>query len=394
MKILPVTVLSGFVGAGKTSVLNHVVRQRSDRRIAVIVNNSGQEVSDSHLPPESSDKYGSALVQLSGGCICCSRRDDLQAEVLRIARSGGCDGIIIEASGISEPMAIAHSLLHAAEDTQDEATLVQLDTLVTVVDAESFLADLQSTEELNDRGLGSGEDDHREVSQLLADQVECANVILLNRTDAVSLEDVGELLQLLQILNPEARVIPIQHGKVSPGEVFETGRFQSDWCESAEAWQTPELLPGESRPASFSSLVFEARKPFHPRRFWDFWMDGEEAASIIRSKGHFWLATRHSVAGFWSQTGQILAAEPGGYWWAETPQSEWPEDDPDLVSEMERIWQEPFGDRRQELVLIGQNLNHDQLIAALNACLLTDEEMAVGLQGWIQLEDPFSPWTT
>lgn len=395
MKTLPVTVLSGFLGAGKTTVLNHILNNREGLRVAVIVNDMSEVNIDAQRVAETAtlSRTNESLVQLSNGCICCTLRKDLLTEVTTLARSGRFDYLLIESTGISEPMPVAETFTHVDDHGESLSNYAMLDTMVTVVDAKNFLDDYQSVEELRDRGIGIDADDTRDIARLLVDQIEFANVILLNKTDLVSLEEVGQLMAVLRKLNPEARVISIDHGKVPLSEILNTGRFQIEWAETADAWQ-PELLEvaSESSEYGITSFVYRARRPFHPQRFWDFWMEGDHGPNILRSKGYFWLATRNRMAGFWSQAGQVLAAEPGGAWWAETPREEWPKDEPLLLEELNEIWDEVWGDRRQELVIIGQDLDQPALTADLDACLLTDSEMQSGPKSWLNFDDPFGPW--
>jgi G3E family GTPase len=398
MKTLPVTVLSGFHGAGKSTVLNHVLSNLDDLKVAVIVNDmSGVNIDARPVTERTSlSRTDEKLVELSSGCICCSLREDLLAEVSQLAREQRFDYLLIESTGISEPMPVAETFTFVDENGESLSAIARLDTMVTVVDACNFLEDFQSVEELRDRGIGLDETDSRDIARLLIDQIEFANVILLNKIDLVSEDEAGQLLSLLRKLNPDAKVLAIEHGRVPLDEIMNTNRFQLDWAESSESWnQVPPVTEDiESDEYDISSFVFRARRPFHPQRFWDFWMNGDLAPSIVRSKGYFWLATRNSISGFWSQVGQVLSAEPGGLWWAESPREEWPNDEPDLIAELESLWDPMWGDRRQELVIIGQDLNHDLVVRDLNACLLTDAEMETGPEGWKILDDPFGHWHT
>lgn len=362
MKTLPVTILSGFVGAGKTVVLQHVLENLRGLNVAVISN----------------DTQG----------------DDLLQKVTNLFGAGQFDYLLIESTGTSEPMPVAESVSAMNEDRAAPCDIARIDTMVTVVDAANFLDDLLSVEELQDRGIGVDDADNRDIARVLIEQIEFANVILLNKTDLVSEDECGFLLALLRKLNPNACVLAIEHGQVPVEEVVNTGRYQQEWLAEADAWQSMLTGNAESESAvnGVSSFVYRARRPFHPQRFWDFWMEGEHAPSILRSKGYFWLATRNAMSGFWSHTGQVLAAEPGGVWWAETPREEWPTDDSELVAELDSVWDEVWGDRRQELMLIGQDLNVAAVREALNMCLLTDSEMQSGPPSWARLEDPFGSW--
>ncbi len=361
MKSLPVTIVSGFMDAGKTAVIEHLVSNSAGLKIGVISN----------------DIHG----------------DNLLNAVMDLAAAGAHDYLLIEASGDSEPTLVAEALSLNDDDTGKLKGLC-IDTMVTVVDAERFQDDFQSVEEFRDRFPGSDVEDDRDIARVLIEQIEFANVILLNKTDLISEEEVGLLLSVLRKLNPDARVLEIEQGGVSPEDVINTGRYQSDSAAAADVWQSA-LSSGETgSPDEFgiSCIVYRAGRPFHPQRFWDFWMSGEHAPNILRSKGYFWLATKNSIAGFWSQVGQVLAAEPGGVWFAETPRADWPSDDPELMAELDSVWDEVWGDRRQELILIGQDVDVPATRKALDGCLLTESEMKSGQQSWSRFEDPFGCW--
>ena len=362
MKTLPVTILSGFADAGKTTVLQHVLNNLQGLKVAVIHN----------------DTQGEVLLQ----------------EVKKLSGAGGFDYLLIESPGNSEPMPVAEILSAIDKNGKALCDAASIDTMVTVVDAANFLHDFQSVEELKDRGIGVDDEDNRDIARVLIEQIEFANVVLLNRSDLVSGEECGSLLALLRKLNPNARVLAIQHGEVPVEEVVNTGRYQQEWAAGADAWQS--MLNGsaatETDANGVSSFVYRARRPFHPQRFWDFWMEGEHTPNILRSRGYFWLASRNAMAGFWSHVGQVLAAEPGGAWWAETSRAEWPTDDPELLAELDSVWDEVWGDRRQELVLIVQDVDAAAVRDALNECLLTDSEMQSGPSSWERLEDPFGSW--
>ena len=397
MKTLPVTVVSGFVGAGKSAVLNHVLRSLDGLKVAVIVNDMGTVRSAAVQTSRSTSltSTGEKRIELSQGCICCTLREDLLVEVAQLAREGSFDYLLIESSGISEPMQVAETFACVDENGDSLSESARLDTMVTVVDAQTFLDDFQSVEELRDRGLGIDADDDRDIARLLTDQIEFADVLLLNKTDLVSEDEAGQVLGLLKKLNPNARVLSIRNGQAAPEEILNTGRFGMETVDANTSPYIPSEGEGdESDEYGLRRFAWRARRPFHPQRFWDFWMDSEQAPHILRSEGYFWLATRHQTSGLWSQTGQVLTAEPGGPWWAESPRDEWPTDDPQLIAELESDWDEEWGDRRQELVIISHELDHDAVSEALNACLLTDEEMASGPSSWSRFNDPFGSWLT
>ncbi len=363
MNSLPVTIVSGFPGAGKTAVIQHVVKESPGLKIGVVSNDV--------------------------------QSDHLLTAAINLAATGAYDYLLIEASGDSEPTLVAEALSLNDDDTEKLSGLC-IDTMVTVVDAQNFLDDFQSVDEFRDRGPGSDIEDDRDIARVLIEQIEFANVILLNKTDLISEEEAGQLLAVLRKLNPDARVLDVEQGRVSAEDVINTGRYQSDSAAAADAWQSvlSSDETGSSDAFGISSIVYRARRPFHPQRFWDFWMDGEHAPNILRSKGYFWLATKNSIAGFWSHVGQVLAAEPGGAWWAETPRAEWPSEDPELLAELNSVWDEVWGDRRQELILVGQDLDAPATRKALDECLLTESEMKSGPSSWSKLEDPFGCWAS
>ncbi|TDC31881.1 GTP-binding protein [Micromonospora sp. 15K316] len=390
---LPVTVLSGFLGAGKTSLLNHVLANRDGLRVAVVVNDMSEVNIDAALVRDggSLSRTEERLVELTNGCICCTLRDDLLDEVARLALQGRFDYLLIESSGISEPMPVAATFAFGVEDGRVLDDLARLDTTVTVVDAAGLLARIEAGETLEQRGLAAYEGDDRSISDLLVDQIEFADVVVVNKTDLVSPADLAVVEALLTRLNPGARQVRAVHGRVPPAEVLHTGRFDLERAETAPGWVAE--LNGEHVPETeeygISSLVFRDHRPFHPQRLWDLLTDGLDAFGVLRSKGFLWLASRPEVQALWSQAGPSGRCDPVGI--PIVVSGEWP-DDPAERAELKARWHPVFGDRQQELVLIGVGLDAVGLRTALNGCLLTEAEIAAGEDVWRSLADPFPAW--
>mgnify|MGYP001484755376 FL=1 len=392
---LPVTVLSGFLGAGKTTVLSNILNNRQDRKVAVIVNDMSEINIDSAIVQSevSLNRSEEKLVEMSNGCICCTLREDLLEEVTKLAQDGRFDYLVIESTGISEPLPVAETFTFADENGVSLSDVADLDTMVTVVDAVNFLKDYEEAKYLQETGESLGEDDERSVADLLADQVEFADLILISKTDLATPAEVERLTAILKTLNTDARIIPISHGQVDLDDVLNTGLFDFERAQQAPGWlkeMRGEHVP-ETEEYGIGSFTYEARRPFNPEKFHQFLHSTDRYGKLIRSKGYFWLATRPQFAGQWNQAGGIARYGFAGMFWKAVPKEDWPTD-PDYLASIKKQWVEPFGDMRQELVFIGQGLDQKAMTKALDKCLLNEEDVLKGKKYWAILNDPFPAW--
>ena len=395
MQKLPVTVLSGFLGAGKTTVLSHILNNRQGQKVAVIVNDMSELNIDASLVKSevSLNRSDEKLVEMSNGCICCTLREDLLLEVNKLAKEGRFDYLVIESTGISEPLPVAETFTFADENGISLSDIATLDTMVTVVDAVNFLKDYDEAQYLQDAGESLGDEDERSVADLLIDQVEFANVLLISKTDLVKAADIERLNAILKVLNTHAKIIPISSGKVDINSVLNTGLFNFERAQQAPGWlkeMRGEHIP-ETEEYGIGSFNYVARRPFNPEKFYQFLHNTEQFGKLIRSKGYFWLASRPQFCGQWSQAGGIAHYGFAGMFWKSIPKDNWPTDQASL-DEINKQWVEPFGDMRQELVFIGQQLDKKRMTMALDQCLLCEDDLLKGKSHWATLRDPFPAW--
>ena len=394
---LPVTVLSGFLGAGKTTLMNHILNNREGKRVAVIVNDMSEVNVDADLIRGGGadlSRTEETLVEMTNGCICCTLRDDLLKEVRRLALDGRFDYLLIESTGISEPLPVAATFNFRTEEGESLEDVSRLDTMVTMVDAANLLRDYASTDFLKDRGEALGEEDNRALVNLLVEQIEFADVVILNKIDAAEPEQLDAARKIIRSLNSDAELIETSMSRVPLDKVLNTGRFDHDKAQQHPLWFKELYGFAEHKPETeeygVQSFVYQARRPFHPEKFHAF--INATWPGVIRAKGRFWLASRPEWVGELSQAGALVRHRALGFWWASVAREHWP-DHPEWRRNIAKSWDQAYGDRHQEIVFIGTDMDEAAIRRRLDACLIGDANAdAMQLAAWKKLKDPFPVW--
>lgn len=391
-RLLPTTVLSGFLGAGKTTLVNHILHQDHGKRIALIVNDMSEINIDAQLVKNNQTQLTRSkekLVEMSNGCICCTLREDLLIEITKLAKQKCFDYLLIESTGISEPLPVAETFTFEDEHGNSLSQIARLDTMVTVIDALHFLNDYQSAQDLKDRDMALSQEDERSIAHLLVDQVEFADVILLNKTDLVNQEALNHLYGIIRSLNGDAKIIETCQCKVNIDEIIDTKLFDFDRASQSPGWL--KVMRGqestETEEYGVTSISFEARKPFHPRRFHTFLHT--EFPGLYRAKGFFWVASQPKFMAEIAIAGTVREYSPRGLWWASVPKNEWPEDNED-IDLIHSYWDKDYGDRAQKLVFIGKTHILKKIKQGLEDALVRDEEIILS-QEYLK-DDPFNEW--
>ncbi|WP_018633846.1 GTP-binding protein [Neomegalonema perideroedes] len=388
---LPVAVLSGFLGAGKTTLLNHILNNREGRRVAVIVNDMSEVNIDADLVRGGAElsQAEERLVEMTNGCICCTLRDDLLTEIRRLAGEGRFDYLLIESTGVSEPLPVAATFEFRDEAGASLSDVARLDAMITVADAVNLPRDFASHDFIADRGESLGEEDERSLVDLLTDQIEFADVIILNKATEAGPELLAQARKIIRALNADAKLIETDFSRVAASEIFDVGLFDFDKAHEHPLWAKElygfaDHVP-ETEEYGISSFVYRARRPFDPKKIHDF-LNGD-LPGVIRAKGHFWIATRPDWVAEFSLAGALSSVRPLGNWWSSVPQERWPSH-PEALAQIAKVWEEPWGDRRQELVFIGSGMDRAAITATLDAALVA----AYAPKLWKGRPDPFPQW--